>query len=85
VPSILLPERPALNPLNEAEFDSMPITLKGKLLKFTTDVTAFCDVADAAIQGYRGFIQSLFDKDAPPEVSPGVPATPVKKGWWFWK
>ena len=85
VPEIFLADRPTFTPLTQEEFDKTPITVKGKILKFTTDTTAFCDIADAAVQGYRSYIQSLFDKDAAPEVAPGVPATPVKKGYQFWK
>ena len=81
VPGIFLPERPVFSPLTEDEFKAIPITAKGKILKNQTDWTAWADIADAAIQGYRGYIQSLFDKEAPPEVSPGVPAT-GKKGFW---
>ena len=75
-------DRPNFPALTEAEFNAIPIQAAGKILKNQTDWEAYASIADAAIQGYRGYIQSLFDKDAPPEVAPGVPATPVQKGWW---
>jgi hypothetical protein len=78
VPEIFLADRPAFTPLTEEEFAAIPITAKGKILKNQTDWTAFADIAEAAIQGYRGYIQSLFDKDSVPKDEP-------KKGWKFWK
>jgi len=70
IPDILLPERPVFTPLTESEFDAIPIQAKGKILKFITDTTAFCDIADAAIQEYRFYIQSLFDGDSIPKAVP---------------
>jgi hypothetical protein len=46
--------------LSQEEFDKIPITAKGKLLKNQTDWTAWADIADAAIQGYRNYIKDLF-------------------------
>jgi hypothetical protein len=63
VPGIFLADRPAFVPFTDEEFGKIPITAKGKILKNQTDWTAWADIADAAIQGYRGYIQSLFDKD----------------------
>ena len=85
IPGIFLPDRPTFKALTQEECDKTPITVKGKLLKYDTDWIAWADMADIAVQGYRDYIQSLFDKDAPPEVAPGVPGAPVKKGWGFWK
>ena len=76
IPEIFLADRPSFTPLTEAEFAAIPITAKGKILKNQTDWIAYADIADAAVQGYRGYIQSLFDKDA----KAAAPA-PAKK-WW---
>jgi hypothetical protein len=83
VPEIFLPERPAFSPLTEDEFKAIPITAKGKILKNQTDWVAWADIADAAIQGYRSYIQGLFDKDAKPAAL--TEETSPKKGWKFWK
>lgn len=61
-PGIFLPERPTFKPLTQEECDKIPITAKGKLLKFDTDWTAWADMADIAVQGYRDYIKSLFDE-----------------------
>jgi hypothetical protein len=61
VPAILLGDRPTFTPLTQAEFDAIPIQAKGKILKNQTDWTAWADIANAAIQGYRGYIGSLFN------------------------
>jgi hypothetical protein len=55
-----LPERPTFTPLTQAEFDAIPIQAKGKILKNQTDWIAWADIADAAVQGYRGYIKDLF-------------------------
>jgi hypothetical protein len=63
IPAIFLPDRPVFKPLTQDECDKTPITVKGKLLKYDTDWTAWADMADIAIQGYRGFIGDLFKAD----------------------
>lgn len=85
MPGIFLADQPTFVPFTAEEFDKIPIQAAGKILKNQTDWEAYADIARAAIQGYRNYIASLFDKDAPPEVSPGVPTAPIKKGWGFWK
>lgn len=59
----MLAERPVFSPLTEDEFNKIPITAKGKVLKNQTDWEAWADIADAAIQGYRNYIKDLFDKE----------------------
>jgi hypothetical protein len=65
VPGIFLPERPAFTPLTEDEFNAIPIIAKGKILKNQTDWTAWADIADAAILGYRDYIKDLFGDEKP--------------------
>jgi hypothetical protein len=62
VPGIFLPERPIFTPLSEEEFSKIPITAQGKVLKNQTDWIAWADIADAAVQGYRDYIKSLFNE-----------------------
>ena len=62
IPGIFLPERPTFTPLTEEEFNTIPITAKGKILKNQTDWAVWADIVDAAIQGYRDYIKSLFDE-----------------------
>jgi hypothetical protein len=62
IPEIFLADRPIFTPLSQDEFDKIPITAKGKILKNQTDWIAWADVANAAIQGYRSYIASLFDE-----------------------
>ena len=46
----------------DEEFNQIPIQALGKILKNQTDWQAAWDIAQAAIQGYRGYIKSLFDE-----------------------
>lgn len=62
IPDIFLPEPPVFTPFTKAEFDAIPITLKGKILKYKTDVGAAWEIAGAAVQGYREYIKSLFNE-----------------------
>lgn len=65
VPEIFLADRPAFTPLTQEEFDKIPITAAGKILKNQTDWIAYADIADAAIQGYRDYLKDLFEGDKP--------------------
>ena len=80
VPELMLADRPAFTPFTEDEFSKIPITAKGKVLKNQTDWTAFGDIADAAVAGYRGYIKSLFDAEG---AKAGEAPAPSK--WKFWK
>lgn len=84
VPDIFLADRPTFTPLTQEEFDKIPITAAGKILKNQTDWEAFASIADAAIQGYRSYIKGLFDeKGQAAEDKANAKAAP--KGWQFWK
>ena len=64
VPDIFLPDRPVFTPLTQEEFDKIPITAKGKILKSQTDWTGYADQADIVVQGYRSFIEDVFNSDS---------------------
>jgi len=64
IPAIFLAERPVFNPLTQAEFDAIPITAKGKILKNQTDWEAYADIAEAAISGYRSYLKDLFIEES---------------------
>lgn len=85
LPKIFLKERPTFTPFTQGEFDKISITAKGKILKNQADWKGYADIADAAILGYRNYLQSLFDKKAILEKVPGEPVTPTKSWWQFWK
>ena len=55
-------------PFTDEEFNKIPITAAGKILKNQTDWEAYASIADAAIQGYRSYIQSLFDEKGKAEA-----------------
>ena len=59
VPDIQLPDRPVPRPLTWEEFSKIPITAKGKIIKYIIDLKAQLDIADAAIKAYRDYIKSL--------------------------
>lgn len=63
LPNIFLPDDPVFTPLTQEEYDKIPITAKGKILKFDSDVIAYCDIARTAVREYRSFISDLFDKE----------------------
>jgi hypothetical protein len=52
--------RPRLEPFTEAEFKAIPITAKGKILRYVVNVTAYMDVADAAVEGHKNYERSIF-------------------------
>ena len=53
-----------MTPFTREEFDKIPITAHGKILKFLADVQAYEDLADLAIKGYRDYLGTLFDTKA---------------------
>jgi hypothetical protein len=62
VPNLQLDERPVLNLTDqeiEAIYKASP-TGTGKILKNQTHWIAFADIADAAVQGYKDYIKSVF-------------------------
>jgi len=62
IPNIQLPDEPTPPLFSDAEFDAIPLTAQGKILKYKTDVDAYADIAMAAVEGYRKYLQSLFEK-----------------------
>lgn len=60
IPEIYPPERPETQLYTQEELDSMPITVKGKILKTHTSWVAYADLADAAIQAYRDYLAGVF-------------------------
>ena len=70
IPDIRLGERPALNPFSRNEFNKIPITAHGKILKYLADVQAYEDQADLAIQGYRDYLTTLFGGDKAKKKAP---------------
>ena len=62
IPDIFLPDQPSPTPFTDEEFNQIPIQALGKILKNQTDWQAAWDIAQAAIQGYRDYIKSLFDE-----------------------
>lgn len=90
VPDLQLDERPSLTITDEeaAALQKFSPVITGKIMKYVLGVEGYEDIADDVVEGYRDFILKVFSDEktkVAPEVSPGVPATPVKKGWGFWK
>jgi hypothetical protein len=76
VPSILLPDRPELDQFTKEEMIAIPRSAHGKILKNQAAWWGFADLAQAAIQGYRDYIKTVFGGKKEP--------SPPKKGWFSW-
>ena len=76
VPSILLPDRPELDQFTKEEMKAIPRTAHGKILRNLAAWAGYADIAQAAVQGYRDYIKSVFGGKKEPEPAP------AKKGWW---
>jgi len=63
IPDIQLAERPAPPVFTDAEFNAMSITAKGKVLRSYTAWVSYANIADAAIQGYRSYLKSVFSEE----------------------
>ena len=77
VPNILLPERPELDPFTKEEMKAIPRSAHGKILKNQAAWWGYASIAQAAVQGYRDYILTVFGgkKESEP---------PPKKKWFSW-
>ena len=63
VPEINLAPRPTPPVFTDSEFSAMPLTAKGKIIKFKVAWDSYANIADMAIKQYRDYLQGLFGKD----------------------
>jgi hypothetical protein len=75
-----------MTPFTREEFNKIPITGHGKILRYLADVQAYEDQADLAIKGYRDYLGTLFDTKAQEARDKEEKKAAAPPSWYqFWK
>ena len=72
VPQIQLPDRPELDSFTDQEMQAIPRSAHGKILKNQAAWWGYADQAEAAVQGFKDYLRSLFG-DGKKKTSASIP------------
>ena len=62
VPNLQLSDRPELEQFTQEEMKTIPRSAHGKILKNQAAWWGYADIAEAAVKGYRDYIERVFSE-----------------------